>query len=368
MNPAQIRKTDIKSRLVLFAVGFLVVHLGIQFHEALHWLVAVLLGVKVTLVTSSDISFGTIGRTQQIILSAAGTLATLIYIAAGLLMYRSSRTAVKKFGFLIAFTNSFGRVGYELAELFIPGHGVDETNIARQLGISDLSIRIPVTAACVLAGIYLFIRDKETSRKDPGWIIPVCSSVPAYAAVLLLTSYFKIQARTGGSLFQPILMGYPPFLVIFNLLQLSALCLLLPRRTSSSAAILLAVAALNIGVAGAAAVRVGTYDACEGTPRVIDISPESGGLEALNQTGQKITIRFDRAMEANVPSFGRNISYDPERGKEPLNAVWAWPAPDTLELRLNREVYPGEDVELTIEYLRDASGIQMCSPIHLEYE
>jgi hypothetical protein len=366
MNSDAVRKADIKPKLALFALSFLIIYLSIQFHEALHWVVANLLGLKATLVTSSSISTAATTSINQILLSAAGTFSTIMYVAVGLLMFRSDRPGVRKFGFLLAFINSFGRVVYEFAAFFTGGSKPDETAIAMSLGIPDLYLRIPVTAACVLAGIYLFIRDKETSRKDPGWVIPICASIPAYTQVLLLDSCIKIQVKTGGNFFQPVLMGYPPFLVIVNLLQLSALCLLLRRRTSSSAAVLLAVAALNVGIAGAAAIRVSTFDRCEGTPRVTGISPASGGLEALNLAGQKITIRFDRAMDVRLPSIARDISFDDKKGMLDVTGVWA--APDTLELHLNRDVYPGEIIELKLDHLRDASGIEMCSPVRLEYE
>lgn len=196
--------------------GYLMGYLSIQGHEALHWLFAVFLGLEGAVGSYSYAVEATVQPWKFIVVAAAGALATITYAIVGVLLFKSRYLFLKRIGFLLVFINAAGRILYEFSSLLVD-LAPDETGIAAQLGIPDYFLRVPPTLFCILTLLYI-LRDQETGLKSLGNLL-VLSVVLllAIGQVLVLGSLVNTQQSLGRGLFQPILLGYTPFLAIVNL-------------------------------------------------------------------------------------------------------------------------------------------------------
>ncbi len=352
----------IKARASLFLLGLVLLYLCIQFHEGFHWIIAVCLGAVVKYVECQRIVAAADAAWKSIAICGAGSFFTILIIMAGLLMFRSRNQTARKLGFLNVFLNGFGRIGYELSPMLI-GTGTDEISVAYLLGIHSAFVRVPLTVFCVASALYVTLKNRKSGPARIEWFVPACMMPAAFALILAFSAMLNILMKTGGPFFQPILMGYPPFLVCVNLVQCAFLLLLIHPRLSRRAAVLLAAGIFNLALAGSA-VAVIVADGAR-APRVAEIMPAGRNLDDLVKNGSRIEVTFDRAMDPGIPSFARDISY--LDGAGPLEATAAWSAPDTLVCSFSRGVLAGEDIRLRIKGLRDAEGNPMRGEILLEF-
>jgi hypothetical protein len=357
-------ETKYRDRISLFLLSMVLMYISIQLHEAFHWIIAVMAGIHINFVECQSVSAGAGEWWKALAMSFGGPLNTILYVIAGLLMFRSENTTIKRLGFLLVFLNGFGRIGYDLSGV-VAGTGVDELSIAEKLGIHSAFLRIPLTLSCAAAALYVTLKDRKAGPGRTGWIIPACAMPPAFALILLFSAMLKILMKTGGVFFTPSLLGYTPFLIIVNAGQCILLFCLIHRRFSLRSGVLLAAGIFNLALAGSAAAVIIVKNPCASAPKVIEITPSGGELEAVRRNGSAVVIRFDRAMDPVIPSFARDISYRPEKGA--LEATAAWSAPDTLVCRFSREVFPGEVLGLRIKGLKDAAGNEMCASIDLDF-
>jgi hypothetical protein len=197
--------------------GYLLGYLSIQLHEALHWLVACLLGYRGEVGGYGLALDPSVPPGEFIAIAVAGTFATIAYAVVGLVLYSSKDLFVKQMGFMLVFINGMGRVLYEFSSFFT-GMAPDETGIAHRLGVPDLALRAPVTLFCVLT-LAVILRDRDTGLRRPGRLgVLLLSLLVGIGQVLAVGSLVAFQQALGRWLFQPVLLGYTPFLAVINLL------------------------------------------------------------------------------------------------------------------------------------------------------
>jgi hypothetical protein len=201
-----------------------------QLHEILHWIVAKLFRFDGTVAIYSYSMSGSGKPWKFALVDAAGTLSTILYMIAGLILFRSRSLFLKRTGFILVFVNTIGRVLYEFSEIIIGMPG-DETNVAQRLGISSIYIRVPVTLFCILILIYVISRGKQTGMKTVGWAISLTSSfVAVIMTVLILGSVVNSLIRIGSIGLGTNMWGYPLYLVLINAVMTSGLFLLVMNR------------------------------------------------------------------------------------------------------------------------------------------
>jgi len=210
--------------------GYLIGYLSIQIHEALHWLVACILGFRGAVGGYSYSLYVTGQPWQYIAIAAAGTFSAVAFAVMGVLLHRSKIMPVKMLGFLLVFVNAAGRILYEFSGFFIQ-ESTDETAIAYHLGVPDFLLRVPVTLFCFLTLIYV-LRDTETGLGKPVRLaVLFVSLMAAISQVLVLGAWIDELQALGFWMFQPVLLGYVPFLAAVNLFFLVIFCLAVWRES-----------------------------------------------------------------------------------------------------------------------------------------
>jgi hypothetical protein len=224
------QKDIFQMKRMYWIYSYLIGYLCMQLHEILHWTVARLFGFSGTVAIYSYSMSGSGEPWKFALVGAAGTLSTILYEIAGLILFRSRNLFLKRTGFILVFTNTIGRVLYEFSE-FVIGMSGDEANVAQQLGISPISLRVPVTLFCILVLFYVINRDTQTGMKTVSWAVILTSSfVAVIITVLALGSVVDSLTKTGSIELGANLWGYPLYLVLINAAMISGVLLLVMNR------------------------------------------------------------------------------------------------------------------------------------------
>jgi hypothetical protein len=154
-------------------------------------------------------------KNQETIMDAAGPLATLLTVIAGLVLARFGKRAItQQMGLLLALIGSFVFGTYYFRDLFRSGNG-DEYFIAAYLGIPKIALEIPL-ALVYLACFVLGLCALGSWRNGAKWVAAVfLGSVPTGLFLMQANNVVQAQVNQGNTLFQPVL-GYSLPVVLVN--------------------------------------------------------------------------------------------------------------------------------------------------------
>jgi hypothetical protein len=243
-------------QLVLLA--FLLTFVTQAFHEAFHWIVYEIAGLKPVwgfsslvqiwgdklplhlsewvATTAPDGSTGWLrmgiapGKTIESVMLSAGPLASLLITIIGLCLMRwNSNPSIKKAGLMIGLITSI-TMGQHYMRSFSQAGG-DEYFLAGNLGIPTYVINIPLGIAFITTLILGFhaLYNWKTMLKWLGAIL--VGSIPAGVFLMFSNTMVKDQIDLGNRLFQPIL-GWSLPVIAVNLLVLLLLGIWWKRTNS----------------------------------------------------------------------------------------------------------------------------------------
>jgi hypothetical protein len=100
------------------------------------------------------------------------------------------------------------------------------------------------------------------------------------------------------------------------------------------------------------------------SPATAAVTPASGGIEELIDTGGRAEVRFDVAMARSSRTRTSVTTVVPA----PLRVRSAWEDDRTLVFRTSRPPVVGEAVRIEIDRLVDAEGRAVTAEIRLTYD
>ena len=214
--------------LLLIILYFLLIYFSFQFHEAGHWVIATLLGYEI-IVTPIGVHMLFPGNNLEMLaILIAGPLFGVFLTIIGLLfLFRREEVFLKRVGFFLVFIQGFGGLLYDLSVNF--GITGDHQGIALILNISEYIIRIPFIIFNIVSLLFL-LKDASTGYKSIKWIFLFGVMFILGIIGMLAFEFFTWQQIYGKNiLFQPIL-GYPPFLLITNSINIIGILFLIKKH------------------------------------------------------------------------------------------------------------------------------------------
>jgi hypothetical protein len=153
-------------------------------------------------------------KTEEIISSAAGPVASLLGAVLGLLLvYRSKNGTIQLIGLMLTLVTSFAMTLYYLRSPMRTGS--DESSVAFQLGIAKSFIEIPFGIAFV-ACLVLGLRELETWKTRLIWLaVILVNSISIGVTLNLVDTFLRSQVNEGNPLFRSVL-GFSLPVVIVN--------------------------------------------------------------------------------------------------------------------------------------------------------
>jgi len=161
-------------------------------------------------------------RAEWLLMVAAGPLAQLVAMIAGLLVSRyAGREVIRGAGLILALINSFGPTLYQIRSTF-SGAGGDEYFIAYLLNTPKYAITIPIALASAL-GFAVGMGELAGWRLRLKWLASLCIGLLAQGPLLMLANRVtQAQVNLGNPFFRPV-FGFSLPVVVTNALALLAL-------------------------------------------------------------------------------------------------------------------------------------------------
>ncbi|MDF2686453.1 MAG: hypothetical protein K0S55_1635, partial [Clostridia bacterium] len=101
------------------------------------------------------------------------------------------------------------------------------------------------------------------------------------------------------------------------------------------------------------------------TSKIIDIYPESGVIEPINNNDNNIVIKFSEPMEKVI--IHSSINTYSEEGLPQLSAELIWESEEILHIKLSRNIHTGEKLKILLKGFYDKKNKKLHEELRLEY-